>query len=104
MCTRYLLLQQHARAMLEQLGLDADPSFVSRYNLAPGSALPVVRAKPRENRRDGLAPLLQPPPGESLTALAVSSHVSNVRHEGPACIAPAGDETPGDGPQLSLGI
>lgn len=49
----------------------------------------------------GLAPLLQPPPAEELTASRVSRHVSNVRHEGPACLAPP---EPEDSPQMELGI
>jgi putative SOS response-associated peptidase YedK len=43
MCTRYVLLQEHLRELLKRLGLEAEPSFVSRYNIAPGSLIPAVR-------------------------------------------------------------
>jgi hypothetical protein len=41
-----------------------------------------------------------------MTKFAVSTYVSNVRHEGPACLAPAAaDPAPRDSdPQLSLGF
>ena len=48
------------------------------------------------------AELLRPAPAESMSALAVSRHVSNVRHEGPECIAPAGVEPGDEDPQFSL--
>jgi putative SOS response-associated peptidase YedK len=43
MCTRYVLLQEHLREILKRLGLEAEPGFVSRYNIAPGSLIPAVR-------------------------------------------------------------
>ena len=50
-----------------------------------------------------LAPLLRPAPDDALIATPLSTYVSNVRHEGPACLAPAGpDDDPA--PQLSLGF
>ncbi|MBL9203225.1 MAG: SOS response-associated peptidase [Opitutaceae bacterium] len=49
-----------------------------------------------------LAPILRPPDDAAMTALAVGPHVSNVRHEGPECLAPAPPGT--DESQLSLGI
>ena len=57
---------------------------------------------PRVTEPDELAPLLHPAPDKTLSAIAVSRHVSNVRHEGPACLAPA--EAEGDSPQFSLGL
>jgi putative SOS response-associated peptidase YedK len=53
-----------------------------------------------------LAPLLGVPPDDTMTKFAVSTYVSSVRHEGPACLAPAAaDPAPSDsGPQLSLGF
>lgn len=51
-----------------------------------------------------LAPLLRIPANGSVTKFAVSTYVSNVRHEGPACLAPAGAVAPDSGPQLSLGF
>jgi putative SOS response-associated peptidase YedK len=53
-----------------------------------------------------LAPLLHALPADAVTKFAVSTHVSNVRHEGPACLAPASADSIADdtGPQLSLGL
>ncbi|MBI5766540.1 MAG: SOS response-associated peptidase [Verrucomicrobia bacterium] len=49
--------------------------------------------------------LLQPQAAETMQAAAVSRFVSNVRNEGPECLAPARpDEAAGDEPQLSLGL
>jgi putative SOS response-associated peptidase YedK len=240
MCCRYLLLEQHHRDVLARLGIAAPAEFLSRYNIAPGSDIPLVRTKssrdtvtpPREAARlrwglvpawaksadgeplvnaraetlaakpsfrdafrarrcvipasgfyeweligrarrpwlfrrreeqpfglaglwdswrapDGavletcavittepndlmrpihhrmpamlapeqfeawldpratepaqLAPLLRPPDAAAMSALAVGPHVSDVRHEGPACLAPAAPGTRGAA-QLSLGL
>lgn len=53
-----------------------------------------------------LAPLLGIPTNDTMTKFAVSTYVSNVRHEGPACLAPASADQAADdsGPQLSLGL
>lgn len=238
MCTRYVLLKEHLRELLARLGLEANPDFVSRYNIAPASLVPAVR-KPRDGAKvesvslrwglvpswaktsesatqlvnaraetvaskpsfrdalrkrrclipatgfyewehrgrtkqpwvfrrrddqpfafaglweswhgadgapletfaiittepnelmrpihdrfpvmlapdqfgqwldpgvtepDELAPLLRAPPSDTLTANTVSRHVSNVRHEGPECLAPAGPDDNGDANQFSLGL
>ncbi len=58
---------------------------------------------PREISSAALATLLRPPDSAAMSALAVSTYVSNVRHEGPACLAPA-DPAPATSPQLSLGL
>ena len=51
-----------------------------------------------------LIPLLQPAPDAALTATALSTHVSNVRHDDPACLTPAGPDDDASAPQLSLGF
>ncbi len=50
-----------------------------------------------------LQALLHPSDAATMTATAVSPHVSNVRHEGPECLTPAGAHD-AEGPQLSLGL
>jgi len=57
---------------------------------------------PTTTDAEKLATMLAPPPADSIRAVAVSRHVSNVRNDDPACLAPAeADEL---GPQLSLGL
>ena len=51
-----------------------------------------------------LIPILQPAPDDMLTATALSAHVSNVRHDDPACLTPAGTDDDSSQPQLSLGL
>ncbi|MFA6285859.1 MAG: SOS response-associated peptidase [Opitutaceae bacterium] len=46
-----------------------------------------------------LMPLLRPFPSEAMTALAVSPHVNNVRHDDPLCLVPAPED-----PQMGLGL
>jgi putative SOS response-associated peptidase YedK len=55
MCTRYALLEPHLQALLKQLGLSDGPDFASRYNLAPGSLIPAVRAQPETTVREAVA-------------------------------------------------
>lgn len=43
MCGRYVLLQHHHRAVLRALGIEAPANVASRFNIAPGSAVPAVR-------------------------------------------------------------
>ena len=59
MCTRFVLLQEHLREMLQRLGLGEDVEFASRYNIAPMTRVPAVRAKPKREKaslRWGLVP------------------------------------------------
>ena len=51
-----------------------------------------------------LAPLLRAPPSEAVSATALSRYVSNVRHEGPECLRPMGDDDDEDDNQFSLGL
>lgn len=51
MCTRYLLLEQHFLEVLKRLGVTTSAEFLSRYNIAPGSAIPAVRQAPATTGR-----------------------------------------------------
>lgn len=59
---------------------------------------------PLKTERADLAPLLEPWPAASMTAVTVSSRMNNVRYDAPDCVdeVKAGDPDPG--PQLSLGL
>lgn len=62
MCCRYLLLQETLAAVAEALAAEMAGEWASRYNVAPGRAIPAVRSQPRAGRREvtalhwGLAP------------------------------------------------
>ncbi len=59
MCNRFVLLKEHYHAILAALGVAARPDFASRYNIAPTTAVPVVRTTPRRETaalRWGLVP------------------------------------------------
>ncbi len=43
MCTRYVLLEQHYRDILARLGIAVPADYASRYNIAPNTAIPIVR-------------------------------------------------------------
>jgi putative SOS response-associated peptidase YedK len=59
---------------------------------------------PEANLERDLIPLLRPAPDNALTATALNTHVSNVRHDDPACLTPAGPDEDSSAPQLSLGF
>lgn len=54
MCCRYLLLREFYRDIYERLGIAAPAEFLSRYNIAPGSQIPVVRNKPKSPKRESV--------------------------------------------------
>jgi putative SOS response-associated peptidase YedK len=54
MCSRYLIAEEHLRAILVRLGVPLPSAFPrTRYNVPPGRPIPAVRATPA--RADGLA-------------------------------------------------
>jgi putative SOS response-associated peptidase YedK len=55
MCTRYLLKEEHHRAILERLGIPRPAEFPTRYNIAPGAVIPAVRVKPKSPGREAVA-------------------------------------------------
>ena len=55
MCCRYLLLQQFYRDIMERLGVASPAEFLSRYNIAPGTAIPAVRTRNETNEREAVA-------------------------------------------------
>jgi putative SOS response-associated peptidase YedK len=55
MCCRYLLLQEHLRAVLEKMGVATPADFRTRYNLPPGGAVPAVRVAPGRGRREAVS-------------------------------------------------
>lgn len=52
MCTRFVLREQHYRDVLTRLGIAAPAAFLSRYNIAPNTDIPVVRRAPRAPRNE----------------------------------------------------
>ncbi|MCC6415253.1 MAG: SOS response-associated peptidase [Opitutaceae bacterium] len=55
MCCRYLLLQKSHREVLARLGIAAPADFLSRFNIAPGTAIPVVRNRVGSDEREAAA-------------------------------------------------
>lgn len=55
MCCRYHLHEQHYRDVLARLGIAAPAKYLSRYNIAPGSAIVAVRPAPRDSTREVVA-------------------------------------------------
>jgi putative SOS response-associated peptidase YedK len=52
MCCRYLLLRAHLSELLERLGVRELSELSSRYNIAPGSKIPLVRTKSEVGSRE----------------------------------------------------
>ena len=69
--------------------------------LSPGQFEPWL--DPRVTELAALAPLLDSPRAETISAIAVSTYVSSIRNEGPACLTPATGEANG-APQFSLDL
>lgn len=55
MCCRYLLREQTLRDVLQRLGVAAPTDFHTRYNIAPGTAIPVVRTRGEAHQRETVA-------------------------------------------------
>lgn len=55
MCCRYQLLQQFYRDIMERLGVSAPAEFLSRYNIAPGTAIPAVRTRGETREHEAVA-------------------------------------------------
>jgi putative SOS response-associated peptidase YedK len=45
MCTRYVLLEEHYRRVLERLGIPSPAAWTSRYNIGPGGTVPVIQTR-----------------------------------------------------------
>jgi len=54
MCCRYVLLQEHTKSILAQLGVCIENAALpsSRYNLSPGTGIPAVRNHPSSRDRE----------------------------------------------------
>ncbi|MFA6961178.1 MAG: SOS response-associated peptidase [Opitutaceae bacterium] len=59
MCCRYVLHQEHAKSLLEKLGLllEAGTAPATRYNIPPGGRIPAVRNRPTDSASRELASL-----------------------------------------------
>lgn len=55
MCSRFALLEMDYRATLARLGVPAPAAFVSRYNIAPSTAIPAVRTGGPAGAREAVA-------------------------------------------------
>lgn len=55
MCTRYVLLEEHYRAVLARLGIAPPPDrLASRYNIAPGTTIPAIRLAAADSAREAV--------------------------------------------------
>ena len=54
MCCRYVILQEHTKTLLEQLGVLIEKGALppSRYNVAPGTGIPAIRRRPGTQARE----------------------------------------------------
>ena len=54
MCCRYLLLKEHLLEVSISFGLNEPDAFQSRYNIAPGEAVPAVIRRQAARRSEGV--------------------------------------------------
>ena len=55
MCGRYVLKRKDLEALMEQLGVKDPREFVSRYNIAPSTVIPAIRASSDNGQREAAA-------------------------------------------------
>ncbi len=55
MCGRYVLKRKDLEALMEQLGVKDPREFVSRYNIAPSTMVPAIRAGSEGRGREAVA-------------------------------------------------
>jgi putative SOS response-associated peptidase YedK len=55
MCGRYVLKRKDLEALMEQLGVKDPREFVSRYNIAPSTMVPAIRAGSEDRGREAVA-------------------------------------------------
>jgi putative SOS response-associated peptidase YedK len=104
MCYRYVLHLEALQALAEYLAISRPGEWRSRYNLAPGQQIPVVRRQSAAEAREivtlrwldsrltkpgDLLPLLRPFPAGTMMVTLVTSRVNNLRHDDAACLEPA---------------
>src|SRR5437868_4509343 len=54
MCGRYVLRKKDLEALMEQLGVKDTREFASRYNIAPTTLVPAVRAGRPDGKREAV--------------------------------------------------
>lgn len=99
MCTRYVLLEEHYRRVLERLGIASPAPFPSRYNIGPGRPLPAIRARASDGQLE-VVPLSwgwQPPWADGPAGKLVNVRAETVAQRRPLrealqtrrCVLPA---------------
>ena len=91
MCRRFVLRQEHYRAILTSLGIGAVADFISRYNIAPSSTIPFVRSAGEAGHA-----------GQEVVALRWGLTPAWARSDEPAA-RPASPPA-GESPHFSLGL